>query len=258
MKGHEGETLKFIELGARHASLAAPSSPFEQVVAAALDLAMTPDDGTSCSSDQAEPVLRRVCLDIWPEVFIHRWNCRGGNMKRSPVYQQYKRGEITLDDLAGVYGLTRRDMKFRLSRHGEKFGELVSTLDQIEANKMTRNEASEVLGVGVRQVNQLMEKWGVQRPKSEYMIRRIASKVKWEIRKKWAVNYIAGNMPIEEAANAAKLSDRQMRRWVSDLLNKHYGMVFKDLRGLTSLTRRRLADEIETAEGVKLVKQQVV
>jgi len=49
-----------------------------------------------------------------------------------------------------------------------------------------------------------------------------------------------------------------MRRWVSDLLKKHYDMTFKDLKTLSTTRRRRLADEIETAENLELSKQQVL
>lgn len=179
-------------------------------------------------------------------------------MNRYAAYMQYKKGEMSLSQLSEALSLTDRDMKFRLSRHGTAIKGLLKVLDKIEKDEITRGEAAQALGVGERQVNQLMDKWSVSRPLREYVVTRAVSKVKWEIRKKWAIDYIADDMTIEDAAEAAAISSRMMRRWVSELLDKHYGMVFKDLKSLSGIKRKRLADEIETAEGLELSKQQVL
>jgi hypothetical protein len=65
MRGREGQMLNFIEVGVRHASLADPSSPFGQLVAAALDRGMEPEDWISLTSDRADAHLRERLLDLW-------------------------------------------------------------------------------------------------------------------------------------------------------------------------------------------------
>jgi len=174
------------------------------------------------------------------------------------VHTMLRRGDITHHQAAETLGLTPKDLAFRLTRWGKRLPLLLRTLDKIQSGKITRAEAAEVLQVSPRQINHLMESWKVDRPLSNTLVRRVRAKVKWEIRKKFAIDFIANSCTIMEAAENAGVCDRQMRRWVSDLLQEHYGMVYKDLRDLPQRTRNRLADEIETKEGLELAKQQVL
>lgn len=89
------------------------------------------------------------------------------------------------------------------------------------------------------------------------LIRMRIADIKWEIHKKWAVEYIAGTASIDEVSERSGLSTRMMRRWVAKLLAKHFGMVWKDLKALPLHRRKRLAAEIETAEGLEYTKQAV-
>jgi hypothetical protein len=174
------------------------------------------------------------------------------------VFNALQNREINLSEAAKALGMTDRDLKFRLTRHGARLPGILTVLDRIRRDEITRDNAATYLNVSVREVNQLMKTWRVSRPLKQYLVDRAAAKVKWEVRKKFAIEFIAAQSTIEDAAENAGVSQRQMRRWVSDLLDKHYGMVFKDLRRLTEVRRRRLADEIETAEGLELAKQQMV
>jgi hypothetical protein len=103
-----------------------------------------------------------------------------------------------------------------------------------------------------------MVSWNVVRPLKEYLIDRMSAQVKWEVRKKYAIDFVAERETIESAAEKADVSTRQMRRWVSELINKHYGMVFRDLNSLTLNKRRELANEIEQKEGLEQAVQQRV
>lgn len=49
-----------------------------------------------------------------------------------------------------------------------------------------------------------------------------------------------------------------MRRWVSDLINKHFGMVWGDLKLLSNAKRKALALEVEKAENLELERQQTL
>lgn len=179
-------------------------------------------------------------------------------MRLIDVFAAYDRGDLTLEDAAEALGLEVRDFKFRLSRWGLRLPLLLNTLDKLKEGKVTRDQAAEALSVSTRQVNQLMNTWEVKKPVKEYLVHNTAVQIKWEIRKKYAIDYIAGSSTIEEAADNAEISARQMRRWVSELLNKHYQIPFKDLVKVTSERRRHMATEIEEAEGLEIAKQNVL
>lgn len=59
-----------------------------------------------------------------------------------------------------------------------------------------------------------------------------------------ALLHIAGNVTAKDAATRAGCSDRQVRRWVSDLIRANFGMVYGDLAGLPHVARVELAAEL--------------
>jgi hypothetical protein len=179
-------------------------------------------------------------------------------MELLQVWSLLQRNDINQEDAAEALGITPKDLKFRLTKWGHKLPLLLATLDKIKVDAITRDEAAAVLEVTVRQINNLMNSWKVERPIKNYLIEREASQVKWELRKKYAIDYIGGSLDLEKAATAAAVSDRQMRRWVSELLIKHFDMPFKDLRQVSEHRRRRLAGEIEHAEGLEKDKLRLV
>jgi hypothetical protein len=174
------------------------------------------------------------------------------------IYNLLAQGEITHDQAATILGMTPKNLKFRITKWGHKLPLLLATLDKIKADTITREEASAALNVVPRQVNKLMESWKVTRPLKTYHVSKAATSIKWEIHKKYAIDFISGSMELLEAAENAGISDRQMRREISKLLKKHYEMPFKDLNQISLNRRKRLADEIETAEGLELAKQSVL
>lgn len=135
---------------------------------------------------------------------------------------------------------------------------LLAILDKIKEDKITREEAAEALAVTVREVNQLMKSWNISRPLKEYALNKAKAEVKWEIRKRFAIDYIAGSAELEDAAERAEVSTWQMRRWVSDLINQHFGMVWGDLKLLSNAKRKALALEVEKAENLELERQQTL
>ena len=103
-----------------------------------------------------------------------------------------------------------------------------------------------------------MKSWNISRPLKEYALNKAKAGVKWEIRKRFAIDYIAGSAKLEDAAERAEVSTRQMRRWVSDRINQHFGMVWGDLRLLSNAKRKALALEVEKAENLELERQQTL
>jgi hypothetical protein len=174
------------------------------------------------------------------------------------VYAALRSNRIDEKGAANAFGVSVRSLRFAMSRHGARFPGLLATLDAIRNDEITRDEAAENLGVSVRQVNNLMLTWKVKRPLRTYLVRRKVSEMKWEIRKTFAIEYISGKCSIEEAAEEAEVSSRQMRRWVSDLLHEHFGLKFVDLKRLSDGKRERLAREIEAAESLDLARQQAL
>lgn len=179
-------------------------------------------------------------------------------MNLMDIYNLMVTRQLTEEEVAKVLGFTPTTFKLRCAKWGHRLPLLLATLDKIRRDEISRDEAAETLNVSVRNVNALMKSWNVSRPLRNYIVDRTASKVKWEIRKKFAIEYIADQCTIEEAAENAGVSTRQIRRWVSELLDKHFGMVFKDLAQVASHKRKRLADDIEVAEGLELAKQNVL
>ncbi len=174
------------------------------------------------------------------------------------IYCSWQRKDITDEEVAEAYGLSAKDWKFRTTKWGHRLPLLLSMLDKIKEGQVTRSDAAVALEVSVRQVNNLMRTWSVNRPIAEYAFNKVRSEVKWEVRKKFAIEYIADSCTVEEAATNAGVSTRQMRRWVSDLLRKHFQMVFKDLKQVTHKNRVRLANEVETAEGLESAKSNAI
>jgi hypothetical protein len=176
-------------------------------------------------------------------------------MKLLTIYTLLDSKEITDEEAALALGLTDSEWRQRRARWGARLPLLFGVLDRIRDDTITRDEAADVLQTSVRNVNALMKSWHVARPLKEYLIQREAAKVKFEIRKKAAIDFIAGADDIETAAVAGDCSTRQIRRWVSDLLGKHFNMVWKDLKGLRPHRRERLAREIERMENLEVAKQ---
>lgn len=174
------------------------------------------------------------------------------------VYNLLSTSEITHEQAAKTLGITERDLKFRMTKHGHRLPLVLSVLDKIKTDKITRGEASIALGRTIRQTNKLMESWDIRRPLKTYLVDKQVTQIKWEIQKKYAIDFIAGGIDFETAAEGAGLSTRQIRRRVADLLEKHYEMPYKDLGKLSLNRRKRLADEVETAEHLELSKQNVL
>lgn len=177
------------------------------------------------------------------------------------VYNLLNTGEITHAQAAKALGFSERSLTFRLSRYGNRLPLVLATLDQIKANKISRDEAAEKLEISTRHVNKLMESWSVVRPVDaapEHMVGRVESKVKWEVRTKYAADFIEGTLSLDMAAEAASCDGRTIRRWAGALLDKHFSMGWKDLAAYDLPQRRRIAQEIRTAEGLEKDKQRMI
>lgn len=174
------------------------------------------------------------------------------------VYNLFDKGDITQEEAASTLGMTLKTFRFRCTKWGHRLPLLLAILDKIKEDKITREEAAVALSVTAREVNQLMKSWNISRPVKEYALNKAKAEVKWEIRKRYAIDFIAGSSDIDDAAERAEVSVRQMRRWVSDLINKHFGMVWGDLKLLSNAKRKALALEVEKAENLELERQQTL
>ena len=174
------------------------------------------------------------------------------------LYNMREQGLVSEEEISAVVGRSVKSVKMIWSRWGAKLPLMFSTLDKIRDGKVSRAEASDLLQISLRHVNTLMTDWGVQKPIGKRVVDRERASIKWSVRKKFAIEFIAGASTIEDSAENAEVTGRQMRRWVSELLEKHYDMVFKDLKTLPLARRRRLAQEIEEKEGLDLAKQQML
>jgi len=174
------------------------------------------------------------------------------------VYSQYNQGKITEEEAASQFGLTLRDFRFRKSRFGERLPQVLKVLDQIAADEISRSDAAALLQVEGRTINRLQQSWSTVRPVKEYKVKEAVAAIKWEIHKKYACEYIADRITLEEAAEKTNTSTRQVRRWITKLIVKHFGITFKDLADINWMRRRKMADQIEEAEGLESSKQQLL
>ena len=136
------------------------------------------------------------------------------------LYRQFDNGELSETEVAREFGFTLKMFRSRLTKWGDRIKLMLTVLDQIMADEMTRDEAAIQLEVTVRDINKLMVSWQVGRPVKAYKQRRARSKLKWIIRQAFAIMFIRGSMTLSAAAASGSVSERQMRRWISDLLGK--------------------------------------
>ena len=141
------------------------------------------------------------------------------------LYNMHQKGEISTEEMAKMLNISIKNLKIRITKHGDRLPLVLATLDRIKCDQIDRARAAEALQVSVRTVNQLMQSWDVQRPLKGYLIDKAAAQVKWEVRKKYAIDFVGERETIESAAEKAGVSTRQMRRWVSELIHEHYGIV---------------------------------
>lgn len=176
-------------------------------------------------------------------------------MHITPLYLKFEAGNLTLEKFAEKLGINPRQLTIRLGKHGSQIKKHLRVLDRISDNRITRTQAAAEWGnVNVRTINAAMASWGVERKITEDMVNRVTPKIKWEIIKKYSVDFIQGTLDLVKSAEAAGISDRQLRRWVSDLLKKHYDMPFKDLKHVSQSRRQALAADILEAENLELSK----
>ena len=160
------------------------------------------------------------------------------------VYENLKSGQLSHETAAQQFQTSPLGLKIRISKWGDRIELLLKTLDQIDADRLSRNDASKLLNITPRAVNKLMQSWIVSRPLKEYRKTRAKSQVKWDLRKAFALQFIRGVSNLEKASESASVSERQMRRWVISLLKKFNGLSYQELNYFTLSARTKLADDI--------------
>ena len=74
--------LDFADPAATHGSLASPCAPFGQLLAAAFDEVMTPNEWKAFTGPTADASLRDGCLEIWRVYVVPRFEARYGVVVR--------------------------------------------------------------------------------------------------------------------------------------------------------------------------------
>jgi hypothetical protein len=78
MLGRTGQLLDFADPAAELQSLASPRSDFGQLVAAALDRGMEPEDWRGLTGPHADPAIRTALLEIWRDEVMPKMADRFG------------------------------------------------------------------------------------------------------------------------------------------------------------------------------------
>lgn len=147
-------------------------------------------------------------------------------MQLIDLYVSFKNGDISEDEFATGLGVDVSSLRHRMTLAGATLPMKLTILDAISNGSMTRLDASKTLGISTRGVNKLMESWKVQRPIGVSRTERTMTAVKRTVQLNAAIDYISGRRDLLKAAEDAHLSDRQMRRWVAQMLDKHVQMTW--------------------------------
>jgi len=174
----------------------------------------------------------------------------GPQLHLTDIYRELVSQKIDLGTAASRYGISTKGLKSRLTKWGNSMPLVLMTLDRIVADAISRDEAAKLLNVTPRNINKLMESWSVQRPVKDYLVNRTISALKWDVRIKYAIDYISGTTSLDVAASGAGISTRQVRRWVTDLLHDYHGIVFKDLAKLAPDVRSRVGKIIGAGQKI--------
>lgn len=65
MRGRADQVLDFTDPAAPHSSLVAPGAPFGQLLAAAFNEAMTPNEWATFTGPTADAAPRDGCMETW-------------------------------------------------------------------------------------------------------------------------------------------------------------------------------------------------
>lgn len=179
-------------------------------------------------------------------------------MKLLDIYTSYIEGKIAEEALAATLGISTESWHRRSAKHGERLPQALALLDQLAQGSITREQAALTFKVSLRSVNKLMLSWGIQRPVTKGMIQKVAPKIKWQIHKKYGIDFIAGRLNLVSLCASTGLSERQARRLVVNLLRKHYDMPWKDLAQVSDTKRMALARQIQEDEDLGDQKQRAL
>lgn len=175
-------------------------------------------------------------------------------MNHLDLYKQYKKGTLTLADWAEVLDIKETSLKIRVTKQGARLPKFLATLDKIASGALTMKEGAELLGVAPRAMSTNCATWKVQKPVSDFVLTRTTATLKWDVRKKFALDFIAGRYNLDQASESAEISTREMRRWVWKLLDKYQIGDFRSLVDTSLRQRRKWAEDIEQAEGLEHAK----
>lgn len=179
-------------------------------------------------------------------------------MKPYTALYQAGKGDIKIEQAAEYLNTTPRRVQQMIARWGDRLGAMNEALGSLDKAFPTRkdysdalNKAAETLKVTRRDINQLLTHYEIARnvilsgdTRSDREEKSEKAQEKFEKSQRAALSFISGADDIESAAEFAEVSSRQMRRWVEKLLGSEQQEI-KDLKHMTTLQRRRLADQIE-------------
>lgn len=168
----------------------------------------------------------------------------------SSIYLRYTNGLITIQAAATEFGFKEAGMMIRIAKHENKLLQTLQTLDEIVENRISREQAALRLSITTRQVNSLMKSWGVARPISLRKVQESSSELKWDVRTTFAILYIGGTLNLSRSAYYAGIGERQMRRWISDLLLTYCQLTYKELSKLEMTKRSEVSVCVKVAKHI--------
>lgn len=177
------------------------------------------------------------------------------------IIQQVYLNEMTPEDAGKILNMRTRVVKQYVTLHGPRLRIIVPLIDKLlepvndkHDQTIIKEQLSDLLQVTYRQVTRLVEVSGVKIPRPLATVGRekhsLNAKSRTFMRKRTALEVIAGKYTAEYAAKAAQVSEKHIYRLANELLNIE-GLVFRDLRKMTDTTKQQLATRLAT--GVSIV-----
>jgi hypothetical protein len=77
-------------------------------------------------------------------------------MTLTEIHAEFTAGRITVEQYAALLNTQPASLKKRLTSHGNRIDLVLSVLDKISTNSISRDDAAATLGINVRSVTKLM------------------------------------------------------------------------------------------------------
>lgn len=184
----------------------------------------------------------------------------GTHRHKFRVLREYQLGRLKEEEAMAELGVDRKTLHLLESLWKGRLGGILPLVDSLLVPKKTKGQQSiiklrmaEKLGVTIRQVNRLLDSSGIEIPTPISVLEREEIRKNAQNRRrnheKFALDVVFGHETVENAAERAELSVRQMYRVISKMAHRA-GLSYSDLTTAPPSKREKLAKKIEKTAAI--------